>query len=81
LDQKTSILRWSGGLTKTATTNEIGRNVTEAAKGTSEIPRNITGFAKAAEDTTSGANDTLKAAQSLSQMAAQLQQLMSRFKV
>jgi PAS domain S-box-containing protein len=66
---------------QTATTNEIGRNVTEAAKGTSEIARNITGVAKAAEDTTSGANDTLKAAQSLSQMAAQLQQLMSRFKV
>ena len=66
---------------QTATTNEIGRNVTEAAKGTSEIARNITGVAKAAEDTTSGANDTLKAAQSLSQMATQLQQLMSRFKV
>ncbi len=66
---------------QTATTNEIGRNVTEAAKGTGEIARNITGVAKAAEDTTGGANDTLKAAQSLSQMATQLQQLMSRFKV
>ena len=54
---------------QTATTNEIGRNVTEAAKGTTEIARNITGVATAAKDTTSGANDTQKAASALAEMA------------
>jgi methyl-accepting chemotaxis protein len=66
---------------QTATTNEIGRNVAEAARGTNEIARNITGVATAAQDTTSGASDTQKAAASLSEMASLLQTLMSKFKV
>ena len=66
---------------QTATTNEISRNVSEAARGSAEIGQNITGVATAAESTTQGANDTLQAAGGLSQMAAQLQELVSKFKL
>ena len=60
---------------QTATTNEISRNVAEAAKGSTEIAQNITGVAQAAKVTMAGANDTQKAAGELSRMAAELQQL------
>jgi methyl-accepting chemotaxis protein len=66
---------------QTATTNEIGRNVMEAAKGTGEIARTISGVAQAAQHTTSGANDTQKSAGDLSRMASQLQRLVSRFRI
>jgi methyl-accepting chemotaxis protein len=66
---------------QTATTNEIGRNVTEAARGAGEIANNIAGVAMAAQSTTSGANDTRKAAKALAEMATQLQSLVARFKV
>lgn len=65
---------------QTATTNEMGRNVGEAAAGSSEIAQNITAVATAAQDTTSGANDTEKAAGELSKMATELRDLVSRFK-
>lgn len=64
---------------QTATTNEIGRNLTEAAAGSTEIARNVSGVADAARSTTSGATDTQRAAMELSRMAAQLQQLMGQF--
>jgi len=64
---------------QTATTNEIGHNVTEAAKGVGDIARNIGGVALAAKNTTQGANDTQKASQELSHMAAQLQKLVAKF--
>ncbi len=60
---------------QTATTAEIGRNVTEAAIGTSEIATSIAGVAHSAELTTSGAAQTQSAARSLSQMASQLQKM------
>ncbi|KAB2642699.1 MAG: PAS domain S-box protein [Verrucomicrobia bacterium] len=60
---------------QTATTNEISRNVAEAAKGSTEIAQNITGVAQAAKVTMAGANDTQKASAELSRMAAELQQL------
>jgi methyl-accepting chemotaxis protein len=56
-----------------ATTNEINRNVTEAAKGSSEIAQNIVGVAEAARNTSLGANDTEKASLELARMAANLQ--------
>jgi methyl-accepting chemotaxis protein len=65
---------------QTATTKEIVRNVGEAAKGTMEIAQNISGVAHAARETTAGANDTQKAASSLSEMAAELQTLVVQFK-
>ena len=66
---------------QTATTNEMSRNVTEAAKGSGEISKNIAGVANAAASTTSGAADTQKAAKELGQMAAQLQKLVSKFSI
>jgi methyl-accepting chemotaxis protein len=64
---------------QTVTTNEISRSVAEAATGVSDIARNIGGVAGAAKDTTRGANDTRKASQELSQMAARLQLAVSKF--
>ena len=64
---------------QTVTTNEIGRSVTEAAQGVSDIAKNIGGVAVAAENTTRGANDTQKASQELSQMAARLQAAIAKF--
>ncbi len=65
---------------QTATTNEMARNVGEAAKGSVEIARNISGVASAAQDTTEGASNTRHAAQELSAMAARLQALVGRFR-
>jgi methyl-accepting chemotaxis protein len=64
---------------QTVTTNEIGRSVSEASQGVNDIARNISGVAVAAKNTTQGANDTQKAAQELSQMAARLQGVVSKF--
>jgi methyl-accepting chemotaxis protein len=41
-----------------ATTNEMSRNVGEAAQGSGEITSNIAGVAQAAESTSRGASDT-----------------------
>lgn len=65
---------------QSATTAEIGRSVQEAAKGTGEIASNIVKVAEAAQHTTEGAGDTQKSAQELSQMATELQTLVSQFK-
>ena len=64
---------------QTVTTNEIGRSVTEAAKGVGDIAKNIGGVAVAAKNTTQGANDTQKASKELSQMAARLQTVVAKF--
>jgi methyl-accepting chemotaxis protein len=65
---------------QTATTKEIVRNVSEAAKGAAEIAQNISGVAQVAQETTAGANNTQRAAGSLLEMASQLQTLVIRFK-
>jgi methyl-accepting chemotaxis protein len=64
---------------QTVTTNEINRSMAEASKGVADITKNITGVALAAKDTTQGANNSQKAAQELSRMAARLQAVVSRF--
>jgi methyl-accepting chemotaxis protein len=66
---------------QTVTTNEIGRSVTEAAKGVGDIAKNIGGVAVAAKNTTQGAVDTQNASQALSRMAAALQKIVSRFTI
>jgi methyl-accepting chemotaxis protein len=66
---------------QTATTNEIGRNVNDAARGSSEIAQNIGRVASATGQTTAGAKDTQTAARALNEMAAQLQMLVSRFRI
>ena len=64
-----------------ATTNEMSRNVSEAALGSSEITSNIAGVAEAAQGTTRGAGDTQKASQQLVETSAQLRRLVEQFKI
>ena len=78
-DLQTSI---SGAVEEqTATTSEINRSVAEAATGSGEIAANIAGVAGAADLTTQGAAESRGAVASLAQMSAELQQVVSRFRV
>jgi methyl-accepting chemotaxis protein len=63
-----------------ATTNEMSRNVSEAARGSGEITSNIAGVAQAAESTARGANETRNAAHLLVEMSTQLRSLVEQFK-
>jgi methyl-accepting chemotaxis protein len=65
---------------QTATTNEISRNVAEAARGSVDIAQNITAVAQAAQRTTEGASNTQHSAVDLARMAAELQDLVGRFR-
>jgi methyl-accepting chemotaxis protein len=64
---------------QTATTNEMSRNVSEAATGSADIAQNITGVARTAADTGAAAQSTNQAADELARMAAEMQQLVGRF--
>ena len=64
---------------KTATTNEISRNVAESSKGTCEIAQNITSVAEAARNTTEGASNSQRAASELARMTAELQEIVAGF--
>jgi methyl-accepting chemotaxis protein len=66
---------------QSATTNEMTRNVKNAARGSGDITGRITAMAQAAESTSRGASDTQKAAQELVQMSAQLRSLVGQFKI
>lgn len=66
---------------QTATTNEMGRNVAEAAKGSNEIAANITGVAEAARNTSTGAAETHTAAGDLARMAATMQKQLQQFRL
>ena len=66
---------------QSATTNEMSRNVMEAAKGSEAITQNITGVAQAAQSTSSSAHDSQKAASQLAEMSTQLRQLVEQFKI
>jgi methyl-accepting chemotaxis protein len=66
---------------QSATTNEMTRNVKDAARGSGDITGRITAMAQAAESTSQGASDTQKAAQELVQMSAQLRSLVGQFKI
>jgi methyl-accepting chemotaxis protein len=65
---------------QTATTNEMARSVAEAATGSGEIAVNITGVARSAADTGAAAQSTSQAAEELARMAAEMQQLVGRFR-
>lgn len=65
---------------QTVTTQEIGRNLTEAARGTSEIARNIAGVAEAARNTSEGAHKTERTSTDLARAAKQLSDLVAHFK-
>jgi methyl-accepting chemotaxis protein len=64
-----------------ATTNEMSRNVNDAAQGSGEIASNITGVAEAAESTSRGSAETQKAAHELVEMSSQLRGLVEQFKL
>jgi methyl-accepting chemotaxis protein len=66
---------------QSATTNEMTRNVADAAKGAGEISRNIEGVAQAAQGTSNSAQESQKAADELAQMAEQLRGLVGQFKI
>jgi methyl-accepting chemotaxis protein len=66
---------------QTATTNEMSRNINQAAASSAEIATNIADIAEAAQATTSGVTDTQQAAQELSKMSHQLRSLVSQFRV
>jgi len=64
-----------------ATTNEMTRNVTDAARGSGEITKNIAGVAEAAQSTSHGAADSQKAAHELARTSNELRELTSKFKL
>jgi len=66
---------------QSATTNEMTRSVSEAAKGSGQISENIRGMAQAAQSTSDSAVESQKAAQELAQMSTQLRGLVEQFKL
>jgi methyl-accepting chemotaxis protein len=66
---------------QSATTNEMTRNVADAAKGSEEITHNIAGVAEAARGTSSSAQESQKAANELAEMAVQLRSLVGQFRI
>jgi methyl-accepting chemotaxis protein len=62
-----------------AATQEIVRNVAQAATGTNEVTTNITGVAQASEQTGSAASQVLDAAGELSRQSEHLGAEVSRF--
>jgi methyl-accepting chemotaxis protein len=65
---------------QTATTNEMNRNVGEAASGADEIAANITGVAAAAGVTAESVTEAQNEAADLARMSGELQTLVSRFR-
>jgi methyl-accepting chemotaxis protein len=63
-----------------ATTNEMSRNATEAARGSGEITKNIGGMAGASKSTSHEAKDAQQAVEQLVEMADQLRSLVGQFK-
>jgi len=64
---------------QTLTTNEIGKNVVEAARSHTDITSSIGGVAETARMTAAGVAETKRAAGELAQMAAELESLVGRF--
>jgi methyl-accepting chemotaxis protein len=65
---------------QSATTGEIGRNITEATTGTGEIAENIVQVAQAAQSTAEGAYNTQVSSQELARMAQALQRLVDEYR-
>jgi methyl-accepting chemotaxis protein len=66
---------------QSATTNEMTRNVSDAAKGSAEITSNIAGVAESSRGTANSAHESQKASHDLAGMAAQLQGLVAQFNI
>ena len=80
IDEAAEVLATSDE-TQTVATNRIGQNVENAAKSTSQITQNIGGVAEAARDTSRGSAQSQSAAQALTRMAVELQDLVGTFQV
>ena len=65
---------------QTATTNEVARVVQESNKGVEGITETVKVVAQAANESSTGANQTLSAAGDLSQLATKLKELVERVK-
>ena len=63
-----------------ATTNEMTRNIGDAAQLSDEISTNIEGVAQAAQSTSTGAFESKRAAEQLAKMSNDLRQIVERFK-
>ncbi|MGB9337329.1 MAG: methyl-accepting chemotaxis protein [Candidatus Acidiferrales bacterium] len=63
-----------------ATTNEITRNIGDAAQLSDEISTNIEGVAQAAQSTSTGAFESKRAAEQLAKMSSGLREIVERFK-
>ncbi|MDI6103969.1 methyl-accepting chemotaxis protein [Actinoplanes sp. NEAU-A12] len=66
---------------QTATTQEMSRNVAEAANGSSAIAETIGAVAQSVQDTNAGSNATGQAARELANLATELQSLVGQFRV
>jgi methyl-accepting chemotaxis protein len=66
---------------QSATTSEMTRNVSEAARGASTISDTIKGVAEAAQSTSTSVGESQTATEHLSRMANQLRDLVGQFKV
>ena len=66
---------------QTATTNEMNRNVAEAAHGTQGIAAAITGLAAGAQETNQQVADAQRAAGELARMSGELQVAVARFRL
>ena len=66
---------------QTATTNEMNRNVAEAAGGTRQIASAITGLADGTQQTNARVGDARQAAAELARMSGELQDAVRRFSV
>ncbi len=66
---------------QTATTNEMNRNVAEAAGGTRQIAAAITGLADGTQQTNARVGDARRAAAELARMSGELQDAVRRFSV
>jgi methyl-accepting chemotaxis protein len=66
---------------QTATTNEMNRNVAEAASGTQGIAAAISGLAAGTQETNQRVADAQRAAGELARMSGELQDAVSRFTV
>jgi methyl-accepting chemotaxis protein len=66
---------------QTATTNEMNRNVAEAASGSQGIAAAITGLAAGTQETNQRVSEAQRAAGELARMSSELQDAVSRFTV
>lgn len=65
---------------QTATTNEVGRSVSQAAIGTTEIASNIHGVAQATQTTAAAVAQARHSAHNLATMSGDLRELVARFR-